>query len=343
MDCEPRAESFRLRLRRQAARDGVPLTGMLELTRRCSFRCPHCYAGPAHSAAGELDTAAWKRLLDEAAAAGCLELVLTGGEPLLRADFAELYVHARRKGLEVTVFTNASLVDGKAADLFREWPPFSVEVSVYGLSEPTARVVTGVAGACEAQWNGVRRLKEAGVPVTLKVLAIRPIRHEIEAIEERARREGLKLRLTTELTPRLDGDASPLELRLDPEDAVALEAREPGWAEGLKDRLVSRACADRHYPCAAGQYGFFIDAEGWLQPCLAIRAFRRDVRNGGLPAAWAAVVQEARNRKLAVDMAPSDRLLYDCFMCVGLNEWGVGRSVRSWQERVAGLRIARVS
>jgi MoaA/NifB/PqqE/SkfB family radical SAM enzyme len=110
-------------------------------------------------------------------------------------------VHARRKGLEVTVFTNASLIDGKAADLFREWPPFSVEVSVYGLTEPTARVVTGVEDACEAQWAGVRRLKEAGVPVTLKVLAIRPIRHEIEAIEERARREGLKLRLTTELTP----------------------------------------------------------------------------------------------------------------------------------------------
>jgi MoaA/NifB/PqqE/SkfB family radical SAM enzyme len=343
MDCEPRAESFRLRLRRQAVKDGVPLTGMLELTRRCTFRCPHCYAGPALSAEGELSTAAWKRLLDEAAAAGCLELVLTGGEPLLRADFAELYVHARRKGLEVTVFTNASLIDGKAADLFREWPPFSVEVSVYGLTEPTARVVTGVEDACEAQWAGVRRLKEAGVPVTLKVLAIRPIRHEIEAIEERARREGLKLRLTTELTPRLDGDAAPLALRLDPEDAVALEAREPGWAESLKARLASRAGADRHYPCAAGQYGFFIDAAGWLQPCLAIRALRRNVGEGGLLEAWRAVVQEARGRQLAVDKKPSDRLLYNCFMCIGLNEWGVGRSFRNWLERVANLRISRVS
>ena len=31
----------------------------------------------------------------------------TGGEPLLRPDFEELYLHARRLGMKVLLFTNA--------------------------------------------------------------------------------------------------------------------------------------------------------------------------------------------------------------------------------------------
>lgn len=342
MDCEPQSESFRLRMRRQAVKEGVPLTGMLELTRRCQFRCLHCYAGPASSAARELDGAAWMRVLDEAAAAGCLELVLTGGEPLLRPDFEAIYVYARRKGLEVTLFTNAGLVTDQMAALFHEWPPLSVEVSIYGNSEATARRVTGVEGAYALQWAGIRRLKSAGAPVTLKVLALRAIRGEIEALEQRAAAEGLKFRLSVEVTPRLDGDPAPLEQRLEPEDAVALEARAPGWAEALKVRIDSRKDQDRRYPCAAGQYGFFIDAEGWLQPCLPLRSFRRDVRNGGLLDAWRAVSGEARRMKRDVDKTSGDRLLYDCYICMGLNEWGGGCSGGDWREQVAKARITRV-
>ena len=57
------------------------------------------------------------RLLREAADAGCLMMLLTGGEPLLRPDFLDIYTAAKRLGMIVTVFTNASLVNGGGREI----------------------------------------------------------------------------------------------------------------------------------------------------------------------------------------------------------------------------------
>jgi len=42
------------------------------------------------------------------AESGCLWLLITGGEPLHRADFMEIYLHAKKRGLIVTLFTNVT-------------------------------------------------------------------------------------------------------------------------------------------------------------------------------------------------------------------------------------------
>lgn len=344
MDCEMPSESLRKRLRQAASRDSVPLTGMLELTRRCPFRCPHCYAGPATDAAGEQDTAYWKAILDEAAAAGCLELVMTGGEPLLRTDFDILYVHARRLGMEVTVFTNAVLVDDRVTGLFHEWPPREVEVSVYGLTEETSRRVTGLSGACDLQWRGIRLLRERGIPVTLKILGIQTLRAEADAIEGRARDWGLKCRRSVELTPRLNGDRAPLALRLDPEEALDWEARDPNWAMALENRMKDRKESPRQYPCAAGQYGFFIDAEGFVQPCLALRAFRERARPGEWLDAWRRVREAARAAKFVFDKPIQKPLYYLTNICIAMAEWsGVSTESDPWRDRLAKARIDRMS
>ena len=84
MTCELAGPDWRSKLRTRAARADVPLTAQLELTRRCNFRCGHCYAGPAAGADGELDTAAWKAILDEAADAGYAEHFMNRGENKVR-------------------------------------------------------------------------------------------------------------------------------------------------------------------------------------------------------------------------------------------------------------------
>ena len=111
-------------LQRRLRTAAVPAAGSIEPTRRCNLRCAHCYVGAERfspdAGAGELDTAAWLALIDDVAAAGCLELCCTGGEPLLRADFPALYERARRAGIAVTLFTNGTLVDAATAALLRE-------------------------------------------------------------------------------------------------------------------------------------------------------------------------------------------------------------------------------
>ena len=105
----------------------------IELTERCNNDCIHCCinlpASDREARARELPTAEIKRILDEAAGLGCLSVRYTGGEPLVRSDFEELYLYARRLGMKVVLYTNARLVTPRLADLFAKVPPSPIEVT----------------------------------------------------------------------------------------------------------------------------------------------------------------------------------------------------------------------
>ena len=92
----------------------IPIDGTIETTFRCNLTCAHCYVNkPADSRethARELPLPRLLRLIDEITEAGTLFLLLSGGEPLLRHDFPELYRYAVRRGLLISLFTNATLV-----------------------------------------------------------------------------------------------------------------------------------------------------------------------------------------------------------------------------------------
>lgn len=94
---------------------GLPPQIILEVTRRCNYRCPFCYC-VWHENKGklprELDTAAWKEIIAEVSARSVKSLLFTGGEALLRPDIDELLSYARDllpQG-DIELFTNGSRV-----------------------------------------------------------------------------------------------------------------------------------------------------------------------------------------------------------------------------------------
>lgn len=116
----------------------------IELTERCNSDCVHCCinrpSNDREAQAREMTTGEWKDVLRQAADLGCLEVRFTGGEALLRSDFEELYLSARRLGLAVLLFTNARLITPRVADLFARIPPRAeIEITVYGMHEESVR------------------------------------------------------------------------------------------------------------------------------------------------------------------------------------------------------------
>jgi pyrroloquinoline quinone biosynthesis protein E len=89
------------------ARPGPPLWLLLELTYRCPLHCAFCY-NPTDFArsAAELDTADWLRVLREARALGAVQLGLSGGEPLTRADLEPIVAEAHRLGFYTNLITS---------------------------------------------------------------------------------------------------------------------------------------------------------------------------------------------------------------------------------------------
>jgi len=84
-----------------------PLALIAELTHRCPLHCVYC-SNPLELQAreNELDTATWLRVFGEAAAMGTLQVDLTGGEPLARADLEQLVAGARAAKLYVNLITS---------------------------------------------------------------------------------------------------------------------------------------------------------------------------------------------------------------------------------------------
>ena len=135
----------------------------VELTERCNNNCIHCYinrsADDVNAKEKELNTEEIKRILREAAALGCLSVRFSGGEPLLREDFCELYVFARKLGLKVILFTNATLITPHIAELFNKIPPLKrIEVSLYGMMKEVVRSRCQNAGVF---WGCFSRYKPA--------------------------------------------------------------------------------------------------------------------------------------------------------------------------------------
>ena len=307
-DCDLAAGSDRIdALRRRAAAAGLPLHATLALTHRCNFCCVHCYVLPnAGSPKAELSTGDWLAVAQEAAAAGCFSILLTGGEPLLRADFADIYLGIRKLGIHVMLFTNASRVDARIIEVLRSAPPRLIEVSVYGATPETYRAVTGRAGAHGEVRRGLARLREAGLPVRLKTVLMQPNRHEFEALRALAAADEPPLRYDAMVQPRFPGDTEVAQLRVPPAEVADLELRAipelAGQWQAQQERRPASPAGDEVplYACAAGGISFYMSAAGLVQPCVsavrhavpwqrgrlleAFRATRRSVQNLRVPA-----------------------------------------------------------
>ncbi len=160
----------------------------IELTERCDNDCIHCCinlpAGDAAARAREMTTGQVMDVLRQAADLGCLSVRFTGGEPLLRPDFEELYLCARRLGLAVLIFTNARRITPDLADLLARVPPRELmEVTVYGMRRESYEAVSRVPGSFAQFRRGVDLLLERQIPFVVKGALLPPNRAEIDEFE----------------------------------------------------------------------------------------------------------------------------------------------------------------
>lgn len=258
----------------------------VELTERCNNDCLHCSvnrpAGDEEARRREMDTGFVKDLLDQAAALGCLGVRFTGGEPLLRDDFEDLFLHGRTRGLRVMIFTNATLMTPRMARTLARVPPLEkVEVSVYGMRADSHEAVTRAPGSFEAARRGLGRLAEHRVPFVLKSAVLPPNR------DERAEFEAWAARMTggggrpsfvvaLDLRSRPDAARSGLirSLRLPAREAAGLLTGMDRDGGAELRRFVADyggPAGDRLFTCLVGGGRGAVDAYGHFQYCLTLR------------------------------------------------------------------------
>ncbi len=292
------------RLVEKAFAEAIPLSAQFEITFRCNHLCTFCYNSPTGQR--ELTTPQIFEALRKISEFGVLYLTLTGGEPLCHKDFFAIAGEVRRLGMALRVYSNGYLLsDATILAKLVALTPFEVEISVHGASAPTHEALTRIRGSFDRTIAGIRGLRASGVKVQLKCPITRLNQAELDAVRDLA--DALRCPLTFDavITPKDDGDTSPLALR--PDD----EFLRRYWAEDYlalhHGRLPPRAnhCASERVEanCGTGRSGFTVDPYGNILPCVALR---RRVANileiGSLEEIWRTSPVLGEVRGLAVEV-----------------------------------------
>ncbi len=304
----------------------------LEITARCNYNCRHCCinlpARDAHAKSKELKFSRIKDIVDQAARLGALWCLITGGEPLLRRDFFDIYLYIKKKGLLVSVFTNAALITEEHIDIFKKYPPRDIEVTVYGVTKETYERVTRIAGSYEAFMKGLALLLKNGIKVRFKAMALRSNIHELPEIAKFCReRTKDYFRFDPFLHLRFDRDPKRNDEikseRLSPEEIVRIEKADPARYSALEKgcgKLIvpefEHYKGDHLFHCGVGNGSFDISYDGYFRLCSSLwhRDCIYDLKKGKLEDAWKNFVPKVRGIR-----SKNEEFLKKCRKCPIIN------------------------
>lgn len=282
-------DAMETKLREQAAQLRVPIDGTFELTFRCNLRCIHCYCVHCKFPRAEMTLSECCVILDSAAEAGCIWILLTGGEPLMRPDFLDIYRHARGNGMIVTVFSNGLRMDRYLCEALVKQPPFLLELSMYGASDKTYRAITGARNGFKKFRAVCDMLDSYGLNYALKTVVLQQNVGELKQMEEFALSRKKRFRFDAELLGRLDGTSAPEGVALNHADAIRAEFGErpteyAAWIQGCEQRR--KKYNQGLFYCNGGKTAFNIDPFGRMSLCGQVRVPSFSLRERPFAESW---------------------------------------------------------
>ncbi|WP_236646480.1 pyrroloquinoline quinone biosynthesis protein PqqE [Aristophania vespae] len=148
-----------------------PMSLLAEITHRCPLSCPYC-SNPLEleRKAQELSTESWKRVLNEAAELGILQVHFSGGEPMARPDLPELIAHARSLNLYTNLITSGVLLTDEAMDILDKAGLDHIQLSFQDSRAKEADMMSGFTNVQPRKLEAAKRIHRAGLPLTLNFI-----------------------------------------------------------------------------------------------------------------------------------------------------------------------------
>jgi len=153
---------------------------IFDVTNRCNLRCKHCYNDSGTKRDDELTFEEIKKMVDTFADIGVLNMVLSGGEPLLHPHIFDIIEYIRSKPMSCIIFTNGTLITKEVAKRFKELSILSVAISIDGATPETNDSFRGIPKSFEKTAKAIEILKEAEIPVRVNVCLHKGILDEFD-------------------------------------------------------------------------------------------------------------------------------------------------------------------
>lgn len=299
----------------------LPLAGNIDLTYRCNNNCRHCWLWCPENSSVQKDELTYdeiRGIAGEARAMGCRYWYISGGEPLLRPDFPEIFDCLTSKAIGYTLNTNGTLITPEIARLLARRG--TKMVALYGADAQVYDHVTRHPGGFEKLIQGMNYLKEAGAGFIVQLIPMRDNYHQWDEMVKLAERFSPHWRMGA---PWLyfSADGSSIRnkeiaaQRLKPNQMIELDKRIPFYNEllaGLNTDIdhkvdqrdledfnstpfLESACVTVGYSddrlfarCIEGRREFHIDPYGQMTWCSYIKdpELLFNLRQGSFEEAW---------------------------------------------------------
>ena len=260
-------------LHEKGVREGIPVSGTFELTQRCNFNCKMCYVHDCTKKKDSLSTEDWLNLAQQAKEAGTIFLLLTGGEPLLRDDFEEIYTALVKMGFLVSINTNGSLLE-RYTELFDKLPPTRINISLYGADNSSYYKLCG-NNAFDNVLNSIKQMQKLGISLRLNTIFTPENISDYKKIIDISKKLNIPLKPTTYSYPPVRLGEKNMDYRFSPELAsenifhIDEYRLEKTFHKNRMDKLLALPCGpeENKVRCRAGRASYWITADGIMRPC----------------------------------------------------------------------------
>lgn len=288
-----------------------PINGTFELTIRCNLKCKMCLFRHDDSENTDIMTKEktaeeWIDMARQVAEAGTMNLLITGGEPMLRPDFCEIYEGIYKQGFIIELYTNATLVNDKVIETLRKYPPHKIGITLYGASYETYEKVCGNGKAFEKTLEGINKLKTLPSKLEFRTTIIKENYDDIDEIEKIVHEKyGAEYTLvqTRMVTKAVRGGNSNVdECRLLPKNnielllrrglnKIKLESNEINLdMDKLSINIINKNYDSRKrislLGCDSGMESYTISWDGKLLGCQLLGNFYTEPYKNGFEKAW---------------------------------------------------------
>jgi MoaA/NifB/PqqE/SkfB family radical SAM enzyme len=274
----------------------LPLEGGIDLTYRCNNNCRHCWLRIAPGSAeqkDELSTEEIKSIVDQARKMGCREWHISGGEPMLRPDFAEIFDYITSRSVSYSINTNGTMITPEIAQLLKR--KGSKMVALYGANADVHDHVTRTPGSFQAAMRGLERLREAGAGFTVQLVPMKDNYHQFPQMIELAKSLSPHWRvgaswLYMSACGSEQKNAEITAQRLPPSEVIDLDKPDVSFEEKHTDGNCRAKAADNRLfaRCIESRRSFHVDAYGRMSFCSFIKdpELRYDLQEGSFQEAW---------------------------------------------------------
>ena len=288
--------------------DYAPYSVMWELTNCCNLSCQFCYINYSGAKKVPFSTVdECKKVIDGLVDAGMLFCTLTGGECLLHPEFSAIYTYLKQKGVLVSVFTNATLLKQKHFALFAEYPPYKVEISIYGMSEERFNFATKAAGGLyRIVLDNILALRSMGVQIVCKTPINALTETDMPEIKLWCKENGIPFYSSPELLDTYSGESVAGFLASE----TILEEYEMRRYQELARSTQNKYGQRKAFDCPGGKSIAFISYDMDIYPCSSaygIGEFAVSIRNNG--------IVEAINKLRTIINLHSEKTLSGCTGC----------------------------